>query len=326
MKNRTLFNIATFVSLAFLFFALTGFAISVAVGKNIIYVPLGKDYYDKTAGDISSKKIVFFGENRTSVSEHNIFNLEQRQIDLSVIVPGMNTDGALVQKDDDKPTDINYYLNNPDKCQALDGVKLTAIVPAFPVEYSSVSIERKKRRKKDDKQKAPTVVSVGEEVEKGTKLLYVDRNIVIFKTLTGVRCLGDAITNRPKNKTVSKKRVSKAQPGQQDVNIRKIDDHSYVIARSEIMKATTNLNVLARQARIVPARGESGFKVFSIRKNSLYKKIGLKNGDIIKNINGIDISSPDKALEAYQRLRNADKISLNIVRGGKPESMEYTIE
>ncbi len=323
MRNRTLFDIAVFVSLAFLFFALTGFAISVAVGKNIIYVPLGKDYYEKTEGNINNKKIVFFGEDKTSVSEHNIFDLEQRQIDLSVVVPGINTDGALVKESKNEPTDINYYLNNPDKCQALDGVKLTAIVPAIPVEYSSISVEQKATKDEIP----PTVISVGEEVDKGTKLLYVDRNIVVFETPSGVRCLGDAITNRPKNKDVAVKApINNAMPTQQDVNIRKIDDHSYVVSRSEIMKATTNLNVLARQARIVPARGEAGFKIFSIRPNSLYSQIGLQNGDVIKNINGIDISSPDKALEAYQRLRNADKISLNIVRGGKPESMEYTIE
>ena len=88
----------------------------------------------------------------------------------------------------------------------------------------------------------------------------------------------------------------------------------------------TNLNHLATQARIVPARKENGFKLFSIKPGSIYKKIGLKNGDIIKSINGIDLSSPDKALEAYQRLRSADKLSLDIVRRGKKESLDYTID
>ena len=45
--------------------------------------------------------------------------------------------------------------------------------------------------------------------------------------------------------------------------------------------------------------------MYAIRPNSLFGKIGLQNGDTIKSINGIDMSSPDKALEVYTKVRVA---------------------
>ena len=48
--------------------------------------------------------------------------------------------------------------------------------------------------------------------------------------------------------------------------------------------------------------------------------IGLQNGDTLLRINGHDVSSPDKALEAYTTIRGASSITLDIERRGKPLS------
>ena len=67
--------------------------------------------------------------------------------------------------------------------------------------------------------------------------------------------------------------------------IKKIDDHHYQIERSTVNNALANLNDLAMQARIVPSfkNGQAnGFKLFSIKPDSLYSKIGIQNGDVIQ--------------------------------------------
>jgi general secretion pathway protein C len=111
--------------------------------------------------------------------------------------------------------------------------------------------------------------------------------------------------------------------------IKKIDDKHYQIERSTVNSALANLNDLAMQARIVPSfkNGQAnGFKLFSIRPDSLYSKIGVQNGDVIQAINGFDMNSPDKALEAYTKLRNASALDLQIERGGQTMSMHYGIQ
>ena len=108
-----------------------------------------------------------------------------------------------------------------------------------------------------------------------------------------------------------------------------VDDRHYKIERSTVNSALANLNGLAMDARIVPSfkNGQAnGFKLFSIKPDSLYSKIGIQNGDVIQSINGFDMNSPDKALEAYTKLRNAASIDLQVERGGQTVSMNYGIQ
>jgi general secretion pathway protein C len=111
--------------------------------------------------------------------------------------------------------------------------------------------------------------------------------------------------------------------------IKKVGQDKWAIDRDEIDKTLSNLNSIAMQARIVPSfkDGEAnGFKLFAIRPNSLYSKLGIQNGDIIHKINGFAINSPDKALEIYQKLKNAHSIDIELTRRGKSKKLNYRIE
>ena len=102
-----------------------------------------------------------------------------------------------------------------------------------------------------------------------------------------------------------------------------------MVARSEINNALTNLSDLATKARIVPSFKNgvaNGFKLFSIVPDSLYAKIGVQNGDVIRRINGYEMNSPDKALEIYQKLRDASRIEIELERRGEALRKSYSIE
>jgi len=129
----------------------------------------------------------------------------------------------------------------------------------------------------------------------------------------------------PKRKGKKKKADAKDEMGK---GIKKVGGNSYEVQQSEIDGALANLSKLATQARVVPAfeGGQSiGFKLFSIRPNSLYAKIGLKNGDIVTRINGYEINSPDKALEIYQKLKDSKQINVDLKRRGKATTLDYAI-
>ncbi|MFS8065653.1 MAG: hypothetical protein ACMG6S_04695, partial [Byssovorax sp.] len=59
--------------------------------------------------------------------------------------------------------------------------------------------------------------------------------------------------------------------------------------------------------------------------DSLLGTLGLKTGDQVKAINGFELSDPQKALEAYSRLRSADNLSLTIQRAGKDATIDFHI-
>ena len=118
-------------------------------------------------------------------------------------------------------------------------------------------------------------------------------------------------------------------PGQAyGAGIKALDDNNYEVPRSEVDRALANLNDLAMQARIVPAFKDGqaeGFKLFSIRPDSLYSKIGIVNGDVIKRINGFEMNSPEKALEVYTKLKDANRIDIEVDRNGQTLRKTYNV-
>lgn len=113
-----------------------------------------------------------------------------------------------------------------------------------------------------------------------------------------------------------------------DNGIKKIDDNNYEIDRSLVDKALANPMAIAKGARVVPSvkDGKSdGFKLYAIRQNSVYSKLGLSNGDTLQSINGFDLTSAEKALEVYTKLREASSLDVTLTRRGKPVNIKYSI-
>jgi general secretion pathway protein C len=103
----------------------------------------------------------------------------------------------------------------------------------------------------------------------------------------------------------------------------------YSIEQSEIDYALANLDKLSREARVVPNFADgaaNGFKVFSIRRTSALRKMGLKNNDVLTSVNGFDLSNTNKALEIYSKLQSDKNFTLEILRNGEPMTMEYSVQ
>jgi general secretion pathway protein C len=110
--------------------------------------------------------------------------------------------------------------------------------------------------------------------------------------------------------------------------VKQLSENDYEIPRAEIDKTLSNLNDVAMQARIVPAFKDGkaqGFKLFSIRPDSIYTKIGIQNGDVIQRINGYDLNSPEKALEIYSKLKESSRIDIEVERNGTPVKKTYNV-
>jgi general secretion pathway protein C len=113
-----------------------------------------------------------------------------------------------------------------------------------------------------------------------------------------------------------------------DKGVRKISETQYELNRDLVNKVLADTNALARAARIVPSVVDgkpNGFKLYAIRPNSVYARIGLQNGDTVRAINGFEMTSPDKALEVYTKLRSASHLSVSINRRGQDTTLDYNV-
>lgn len=110
--------------------------------------------------------------------------------------------------------------------------------------------------------------------------------------------------------------------------VEQVSEGKYSVARREIDAALADLPKVLTQARAVP-NWENGvftcYKLFQIAQNSIYDKLGLKNGDCLSEIDGEAILDPGKAFEKLQQLKDKNHVDLKIKRNGKDQGLAYDI-
>ncbi len=113
-----------------------------------------------------------------------------------------------------------------------------------------------------------------------------------------------------------------------DSGVQRRSDTEFDLDRKVVDRLLENPSALAREARFRPNIKDGktrGFKILAVRTNSLFGKIGLKNGDVLRSVNGMELNSLDGVLTIYSKLRSSSSLSLDIQRRGKPISLNYTV-
>jgi len=101
------------------------------------------------------------------------------------------------------------------------------------------------------------------------------------------------------------------------------------INRAMIEAALGNITTLMTQVKMQPhlEEGQSdGMLVTAIQPNSIFMRLGLRNGDIVSSVDGKNIGTMDDALAMYENLKSASQVTLALKRKGRPKIIEYFIE
>ena len=64
-----------------------------------------------------------------------------------------------------------------------------------------------------------------------------------------------------------------------------------------------------------------GYRVYPGRDRKQFAALGLRPGDLIKDINGAALTDPQQAMQIFQSLGNSDQVSVTVVRNGQPQSL-----
>jgi general secretion pathway protein C len=101
-----------------------------------------------------------------------------------------------------------------------------------------------------------------------------------------------------------------------------------VLDRRDVEQAMGDIPKLLSQARAVPylVNGAmNGFRLDFIAPASFYEKIGLKYGDVLQQVNGVDIRDPGTMLTLFQQLRNEKMVKLDVLRNNQRTAMTFDI-
>jgi general secretion pathway protein C len=110
--------------------------------------------------------------------------------------------------------------------------------------------------------------------------------------------------------------------------IRKTGEHSYEIQRATLESVLGNVNLLVRSARVLPEVRDgkaAGLRLVAVQAQGPLARIGMQAGDLLSSINGLELTSMEKSLEVYSKVRSASHLSLGLERNGKKLTIDYAV-
>jgi general secretion pathway protein C len=218
---------------------------------------------------------------------------------------------------------------DPRSAPICDGVKLVAIAALDNDELSFAAMTITGETK-------PVLRRKGQDAG-GKKVEHIGRDRVWFMNGRSL-CQAELFKDGPKAAPVAaapppEQPSGRSAPGVSPEimkGIQKISATEFNIDRGTVDKIIENQAELMKIARIVPEKGEDGkvvgIKLFGLKPDTLLGQLGMENGDRLQTINGFEVANPEKALEAYARLRTADKLVVVVNRRGQNVNLDYNIK
>jgi type II secretion system protein C len=169
--------------------------------------------------------------------------------------------------------------------------------------------------------KRDMAVRVGEEIQPGTRLASVHPDhIIISRAAMPERIDLEkriAMASAPSN-------AASATTGFR-LNVATKGGNAYSLSRTElnnVLQDPRQMNYLGR----IGMHPNGGVRLEQAPGGSLPGKLGLKEGDVIKNVNGQPVNSPGDLARLYQQFATLSQIRAEVVRGGVPMLLTYQIQ
>lgn len=104
---------------------------------------------------------------------------------------------------------------------------------------------------------------------------------------------------------------------------------SYVLEASFVEDALgPGFSKILEVGRLVPEikdGQQKGFKLVGVKNESLWRRVGLNNGDVLTAVNGISMAQPDQGFAVYNALQDQREIRVEFLKNGSDPSTS-TIE
>jgi general secretion pathway protein C len=199
---------------------------------------------------------------------------------------------------------------------------LLATIVADPARYSSCLISEEKGTD------GAVGYGIGDMVLGEAKIHRIEQKRVVLERDGELEYLlmDDAEIDRPSPK--SAKGAKGAKKGKWD-GVEKDGETKFTIDQETFNKILENPDKLAGQIRAVPHTGDNGkidgYRLSGIKRSSLFRKLGIKNGDVVHAVNGHDLTSMSSALSAFESLQTERNFNFDVTTRKKKKTYEYEV-
>ncbi len=123
---------------------------------------------------------------------------------------------------------------------------------------------------------------------------------------------------------------STASAGGEEGEVEKVSDTEFVVSRDMLDAQLNDLSGLSKMGRALLHRGPDGeydgYRLSAIRRGTLADKLGIRNGDVVHSVNGMELNSVQGAMQALQALQSEDALKFEVTRRGQRMTLSYDIQ
>jgi len=169
----------------------------------------------------------------------------------------------------------------------------------------------------------------GDRIDKQAEVKEIQRGRVVFFNENNSRLEYILIPENEPNLDLSYEKSVPATPAKSEsVLVKKKGQNQYEVTRSNINDHLNRLPEILNQARVVPHKVDGeirGFRFQSIDEGSVFESLGFEVGDIIKEVDGEFISSPEQAIELFERLKGSSGFKVLVEKEGQEVELDYNV-
>ena len=155
------------------------------------------------------------------------------------------------------------------------------------------------------------VYAIGDAIGSGTSLhaIYADRVVLNEKgLLTNLKLPREFVTAQASNVRRATTRTRQVSRNSQSI-------------QAVVSQNLTRLSDVIRPTPYLVNGQPAGYRVYPGRDRKQFAALGLRPGDLIKDINGQSLTDPKQAMAIFQSLGTTDQVTVTIERNGRPQTI-----
>lgn len=166
-----------------------------------------------------------------------------------------------------------------------------------------------------------------EDTIKDTRGVYKLRDTVKGFTITEI--LNESATLTRKDQTVVLTLSQGDYASSTDPFIKKVGEDSWMLSADKVTDMVSNMDQYVGQVIAYQHRegGKSaGFRIRHLKEGNDFEKMGIENNDIIKKVNGIEVSDLSNVIKAVYQLSDDTSFTVEVERGKQPKELNYQLD
>jgi len=158
------------------------------------------------------------------------------------------------------------------------------------------------------------VVRVSDQLKDRAEVVGIERRRIVLRNAGRLEEL--ALDEDTSAKLKSPRRAARQPRGKNRGRVKRVAPNRFSLDRTDVQSMANNPAQLFSQARILPKYEDgkmTGVQLNAIKSGSLFEQIGLENGDVIVEFNGIEINNQQDSAAVLRELTQAKEFDVRVI-------------